>query len=129
MFSTSEGVAIAYISNPNIPYAIPTNSSRPVDILITNVWPKDVEQYSFSPPSLSSYSTTDRPMLHSLIRKLRPRYIFSGGPVFWEREPFLYEERNKQETMYQHVCRFVGLASFGNQNKQRVIQNSFLYDL
>jgi hypothetical protein len=98
------------------------SSSQLVDVLITNVWPSLITNFSSAPlpaPELASVSISQ---LDDVIRRIKPRYHFAacGGkpPKFWEREPFVWDEEQGR------VSRFISLGAFGGEpvggKKQRV---------
>lgn len=83
-------------------------ASQFVDILLTHTWPQFVSQFSSVPlpqPDMSSFCASP---LDDVVKRLRPRYHFASGgghpPQFWEREPFMWDER---------VSRFISLGPFG----------------
>ena len=96
-----------------------STSSQLIDVLLTNVWPASITEFSSLPdPQLSSIGA---PPLNEVIRKTKPRYHFAGGgshpPKFWEREPYVWEDEQGR------VSRFVSLGAFGGETtgkKQRV---------
>lgn len=96
-----------------------STSSQLIDLLLTNVWPASITEFSSLPdPQLSSIGA---PPLNEVIRKTKPRYHFASGgsqpPKFWEREPFVWEDEQGR------VSRFVSLGAFGGEStgkKQRV---------
>ena len=98
------------------------SSSQLIDILLTNVWPVSITEFSNAPlpdPQLAHLGT---PPLSDVIRKTKPRYHFAacGGqpPKFWEREPFVWDDEQGR------ISRFVSLGAFGGEptagKKQRV---------
>ncbi|KAJ3834666.1 CwfJ C-terminus 1-domain-containing protein-like protein [Lentinula raphanica] len=94
-----------------------SSSSQLVDILMTNVWPACITDFSSTPlPPLSS-SRIGVPPLDDLCRRLKPRYHFVAGapngnreqpPIFLEREPFVWDEGNGNG----RVSRFISLGAF-----------------
>lgn len=103
-----------------------TSSSQLVDILLTNSFPTHVTAFSsaalpaaiYPPPSLEAESVSE------IVRRIKPRYHFVAGggsqspPMFWEREPFVWEEEEGR------ITRFLSLGAFGGPpitgKKQRV---------
>ncbi|KAF8469918.1 CwfJ C-terminus 1-domain-containing protein-like protein [Gautieria morchelliformis] len=78
-----------------------------IDILLTHTWPTSMTvATSTMPPDLQPEIA---PQLDDLVRKVKPRYHFTCGGKFWEREPFCWVEENNRTT------RFVSLGSFGDQ--------------
>lgn len=96
--------------------------SQLIDILLTNVWPISITQFSSAPLRDPQLSSIGAPPLSDVIRKSKPRYHFAAGgghpPTFWEREPFVWDDEQGR------VSRFVSLGAFGGEpasgKKQRV---------
>lgn len=89
-----------------------------VDILLTYEWPSNIENGSQKAKTLNINNTTGQSTITTLNKSLSPRYHFASSEnTFFEREPF----KNEAE----HHTRFIGLSSFGNSKKERVIK--FLY--
>lgn len=88
-------------------------SSQLIDILISNVWPESITQFSAAPLPPLDVSSIVAPPLDDAIRRTKPRYHFaaSGGqpPMFWEREPFVWDDEEGR------VSRFVSLGAFGGE--------------
>jgi hypothetical protein len=88
-----------------------------VDILLTNVWPASVTQFTAAPNSAAGAAPLD-----VLVRSLKPRYHITPGVgdphEFWEREPYVWDDEGGR------VSRFVALGAFGGPppqgKKQRV---------
>lgn len=99
------------------------SSSQLIDILISNVWPSSITQFSTAPlPNIDLASVT-APPLDEVIKRTKPRYHFSAGgggqpPMFWEREPYAWNDEDGR------ISRFVSLGAFGGEpspgKKQRV---------
>ncbi|KAF8163426.1 nuclear protein [Crassisporium funariophilum] len=89
------------------------STSQLIDILLTNVWPVSVSQFSSIPLPDPQLSSIGAPPLNAVILKTKPRYHFavSGGqsPKFWEREPFVWDDEQGR------VSRFVSLGAFGGE--------------
>ncbi|KAJ4478504.1 CwfJ C-terminus 1-domain-containing protein-like protein [Lentinula aciculospora] len=94
-----------------------SSSSQLVDILVTNVWPPCITDFSSVPLPSSPSSKVGAPPLDDLCRRLQPRYHFAAGapiggreqqPVFWEREPFVWDDENGN----CRVSRFISLGAF-----------------
>ncbi|KAF7322411.1 Nuclear protein [Mycena chlorophos] len=89
-------------------------SSQLIDILLTNAWPAAVTNHSAAPLPAPELAQIGAPPLDDAIRKIKPRYHFaaSGGkpPMFWEREPFMWEDETGR------VSRFVSLGAFGGES-------------
>ena len=97
-------------------------SSQLIDVLITNAWPASVQQFSSAPLPPIDLATVGASPLDEAVRRTKPRYHFSAGggqpPMFWEREPFVWDDEEGR------VSRFVNLGAFGGGpstgKKQRV---------
>ncbi|KAK4993401.1 hypothetical protein LTR66_006015 [Elasticomyces elasticus] len=87
------------------------------DILITNEWPKGILAGSkvavIGPEPLQQQDIAD------LCSCLKPTYHFSTSPNFFEREPFFHMPDDASQGYA--TTRFISLASFGNENKQKWI--------
>ncbi|EIN07103.1 hypothetical protein PUNSTDRAFT_104608 [Punctularia strigosozonata HHB-11173 SS5] len=81
--------------------------SELVDILITNSWPTSITEFSSLPvPDLLSPAA---PAVDVVMRRAKPRYHFSASRLFWEREPFVWDDEQGR------VSRFVSLGAFAGQ--------------
>jgi hypothetical protein len=97
-------------------------SSQLIDVLISNTWPSSIPQFSSAPLPAIDLASVTAPPLDEAFRRTKPRYHFSAGggqpPMFWEREPFVWDDENGR------VSRFVSLGAFGGEptagKKQRV---------
>ena len=99
------------------------SSTSLIDVMISNVWPEHVTQFSdvaLPSPELSSIGV---PPASEIMRSTKPRYFLAaaGGkpPMFWEREPFVWDDEQGR------VSRFISLGAFGGDQpatgkKQRV---------
>ncbi|KAI0784379.1 CwfJ C-terminus 1-domain-containing protein-like protein [Abortiporus biennis] len=94
-----------------------TSTSPLVDILLTNTFPADVTALSsVQLPSPSFPTTEGAEPVADLVRRTKPRYHFVAGggskqtPMFWEREPFTWDDENGR------VSRFIGLGAFGGES-------------
>ena len=93
------------------------------DILVTSEWPADIRvgskaQY-VGEDQVSQQGVAD------LCTTLKPRYHFSASDAFFEREPFFHAQ-DEDSSGYQ-VTRFISMAPYGNQNKQKWIY-AFSFD-
>ena len=88
------------------------------DLLITSDWPKNVASGS-STGTGPSESTVEQQVVADLCSRLRPRYHFTVGQGFFEREPFFHNRED--ETAGFQLTRFLSLAPFGNADKQKWI--------
>lgn len=90
------------------------------DILITNEWPEGIctrSKVHFNP----EVQPLGRPCIADLDVILKPRYHFStSGGNFYEREPFFHAPSSETDNLYP-ITRFISLASYGNNNKQKWI--------
>ncbi|WEW58083.1 hypothetical protein PRK78_003550 [Emydomyces testavorans] len=88
------------------------------DILITNQWPKSVQNGSKVLVD-GSNPVEGVQCLADLCSTLKPRYHFSSyAPFFFEREPFFYVPVD-DATGLKHVTRFLNLAPFSTSSKQK----------
>lgn len=88
------------------------------DILITNQWPKSVQNGS---KALADSSTPIEGVhcLADLCSTLKPRYHFSSSALFfYEREPFFHLPV-EDDSGIKHVTRFLNLAPFSTSSKQK----------
>ncbi|RDB21197.1 Zinc finger CCCH domain-containing protein 59 [Hypsizygus marmoreus] len=87
------------------------SSSQLIDILITNVWPSSITQFSAAPLPSPELASAGVHVLDDAIRRTKPRYHFAaaGGkpPQFWEREPYVWDDEEGR------VSRFISLGAFG----------------
>ncbi|KAF9482819.1 nuclear protein [Pholiota conissans] len=78
--------------------------SQLIDILLTNVWPISITQFSSTPLPDHRLSSIGAPPLSDVIRKTKPRYHFAarGGhpPKFWEREPFTWDDERERVSRF-----------------------------
>ncbi|KAI6036431.1 CwfJ C-terminus 1-domain-containing protein-like protein [Pisolithus microcarpus] len=121
-----------YASSEAAPgFALPFYTAHTVERLLSNTlsksdngdWPASITSNSPAFTSSPMFSVTGSPRLDDVIRKIKPRYHFAGGrgadpPVFWEREPFLWEDEGDR------ITRFISLGAFGSERvtgkKERV---------
>ncbi|KAG5647316.1 hypothetical protein DXG03_000854 [Asterophora parasitica] len=90
------------------------SSSQLIDILLTNVWPSAITQFSDAPLPSPELASSSAHVLDETIRRIKPRYHFAaaGGkpPQFWEREPYVWDEDEGR------VSRFISLGAFGGES-------------
>lgn len=90
------------------------------DILITSEWPEGIQTRSrvkFEPEA----QPLARQCVADLDVILKPRYHFStSGNTYFEREPFFHPPSEETDNLYP-VTRFISLAAYGNNNKQKWI--------
>lgn len=88
-----------------------------VDILLTNEWPLGVLSTSDKQnlPAVSNPRTVGTTLVAELAKETKPRYHVAGSEgVFFSREPYV----NPNVT---YVTRFLGLATVGNDKKQKFL--------
>lgn len=94
------------------------SGAQSADILVTNQWPKSIQDGSKvtlddSSPSEGVQCVAD------LCSALKPRYhLSSSADFFFEREPFFHLP-SEDAPEIRHVTRFISLASFNNTSKQK----------
>ena len=109
VYNTSSGLKIAYssvISNEDDSL----NTVSDVDILLTNIWPSQIQNQSKT-WKFDAGALDERVM--GLVSNIKPRYHFAAGEFFWEREPF-------KHVGVKYVGRFIGLGDVGAKSKERV---------
>jgi len=94
-----------------------TSTSHLLDILLTNTLPSGITNLSNSPIPPPGFPThVEADPVADLVRRTKPRYHFAVGvgsgqesqvPLYWEREPFVWDNENGRFT------RFITLGSFG----------------
>lgn len=90
------------------------------DILITSQWPADIRTGSKTSIGENEEPTSQQ-CVAELCSALQPRYHFSSSPdLFYEREPFFHTPKEDAPGEY-HTTRFLSLAAFGNEKKQKWI--------
>lgn len=107
-----------------------SSSSQLVDILISNVWPSDITNFSSAPLPAPELASIRVEPVTAIVRKTKPRYHLAAGgghpPKFWEREPYVWDEDNGR------VSRFVSLGAFGGEQgpgkKPRVSRQHTVFD-
>lgn len=99
------------------------SSTSLVDVMISNVWPEPITQFSDVALPLPELASIGVQPAGDIVRPTKPRYFLAAGggkpPMFWEREPFVWDEEEGR------VTRFISLGAFGGQQpttgkKQRV---------
>jgi hypothetical protein len=82
------------------------------DILVTSEWPSRIRYLSNAArdvkPSVQSQAVAD------LCTALKPRYHFSAGQTFFQREPFFHMTEAPRP-----ITKFVSIAPFGNKDQQK----------
>ena len=99
------------------------SSTSLVDVMISNVWPEPITQFSNVALPLPELASIGVQPAGDIVRSTKPRYFLAAGggrpPVFWEREPFVWDDEQGR------VSRFISLGAFGGEQpttgkKQRV---------
>ena len=94
--------------------------AKTADILITSDWPASI--HSGSKVNLPEGTDTNQgeQCIADLCATLKPRYHFTTSTEgFYEREPFFHLD--DAEPDIRPITRFISLASFDNQSKQKSI--------
>ncbi|GAM85552.1 hypothetical protein ANO11243_035590 [Dothideomycetidae sp. 11243] len=135
-FKTTEGIRIVALGGAHQPHdkakaaiadfapaytdvdAKMLRGANKADILITSDWPKGITLGS-SASRLTSEGSSEQESIADLCSRLQPRYHFSIGDSFYEREPF-FHTREDDAAGYK-TTRFLSLAPFGNPDKQKWI--------
>ena len=100
-----------------------SSSTSLVDVMISNVWPEPITQFSEVVLPLPELASIGIQPAGEIVRSTKPRYFLAaaGGkpPTFWEREPFVWDDEEGR------VSRFISLGAFGGEQpttgkKQRV---------
>lgn len=98
-----------------------------VDILLTNEWPKNLTSNNrdsiTGPNAFEIIDNIGSDIVGKIATITCPRYHFSGSenPLYYERLPYHNNEHRKDlDKKEWHVTRFIGLASFLNDRKQKV---------
>ncbi|KXN86945.1 Zinc finger CCCH domain-containing protein 59, partial [Leucoagaricus sp. SymC.cos] len=90
-----------------------STSSQTIDILLSNAWPSLITTHSSCPVAQTDLLPLLAQPLDDVVRLTQPRYHFALGggihPIFWEREPFVWEGDEGR------VTRFVSLGAFGGE--------------
>jgi hypothetical protein len=93
-----------------------STSGQLVDIFISNVIPPSIPQLSMVP--LQASILMDAYPVDNLVRQLKPRYHFScAGGVFWEREPFIWEDEDSRTSRFVNVGPFGGTKVTGKKER------------
>ncbi|KAK2740296.1 hypothetical protein FQN57_006176 [Myotisia sp. PD_48] len=101
-------------------------SAQSADILITNQWPKSIQQGSNVP--VGDENIEGSQCISDLCSVLRPRYHFSSfANFFYEREPFFHLPADEFEAE-KHITRFINLAQSNNTAKEKWLY-AFTFDL
>jgi hypothetical protein len=98
-------------------------STSLVDVMISNVWPEPITQFSDVALPLPELATIGVQPAGDIVKPTKPRYFLAAGggkpPMFWEREPFVWDDEEGR------ISRFISLGAFGGEQpttgkKQRV---------
>lgn len=137
---TSEGIRIVTLGgqlDPNLiagqsqeqhlPYhtsddAKALKGANTADILLTSSWPAGVwngSRVALEPSQQAALKNSEE--IAELCSKLKPRYHFSASPgaFFYEREPFVHLADD--DSGAAPVTRFISMAPFGNEAKQKAL--------
>ena len=96
-------------------------SSQLLDVLISNVWPSSITEFSRVPLPLPDSAPASAPPLDDIIRRTKPRYHFAaGGGMFWEREPFVWDDEAGRATRFVSLGPFAGEPASGKKQRVRV---------
>ena len=105
------------------------STSPLLDVLLTNAFPQGISTFSNAPfPSPDFGAAVEAAPVADVVAQTKPRYHFAVGtssstggqsPVYWEREPFVWDNESGRFT------RFISLGAFGGEaapsgKKQRV---------
>ncbi|KAH8099564.1 nuclear protein [Cristinia sonorae] len=106
-----------------------TSTSHLIDVLLTNTFPQGITALSNAPlPSPDFTSQLEAEPVAELVSRIKPRYHFAVGvssgkqgqsPLFWEREPFVWENENGRFTRFISLGAFGGEAAPSTGKKQR----------
>ena len=107
------------------------SSTSLVDVIISNVWPEPITQFSDVALPLPELAVIGVQPAGDIVRSTKPRYFLAaaGGrpPVFWEREPFIWDDEEGR------VSRFISLGAFGGEQlttgKKQRVPHFYLDDL
>lgn len=99
--------------------------------MISNVWPEPITQFSDVALPLPELVSIGIQPASDIVRSTKPRYFLAAGggkpPVFWEREPFVWDDEQGR------VSRFISLGAFGGEQpttgKKQRVPHSWLDDL
>lgn len=99
--------------------------------MISNVWPEPITQFSDVALPLPELASIGIQPASDIVRSTKPRYFLAAGggkpPVFWEREPFVWDDEQGR------VSRFISLGAFGGEQpttgKKQRVPHSWLDDL
>lgn len=107
------------------------SSTSLVDVMISNVWPDPITQFSDVALPLPELASIGVQPAGDIVKSTKPRYFLAaaGGkpPVFWEREPYVWDDEQGR------ISRFISLGAFGGEQpttgkKQRVTNCYFFID-
>lgn len=118
ILNTSEGLTIAYFSKTDHTSQSTSDLVKAsqkkgfnCDIFLSAEWPQGITLGS-SAAAAKVMSDSGLPDVSQVALALTPKYHFaSGNNVFFEREPY--------SNIGSTVTRFIGLANFGNEAKER----------
>ncbi|TCD60562.1 hypothetical protein EIP91_009865 [Steccherinum ochraceum] len=106
-----------------------TSTSHLLDILLTNALPAGITHLSNAPLPATDFPTNlEAEPVAELVLRTKPRYHFAVGanpskqghvPLYWEREPFLWDNENGRFTRFVSLGAFGGEAAPSSGKKQR----------
>ena len=99
--------------------------------MISNVWPEPIRQFSDVALPLPELASIGVQAAGDIVKSTKPRYFLAAGggkpPMFWEREPFVWDDEQGR------ISRFISLGAFGGQQpttgKKQRVHHFFLDDL
>ena len=95
------------------------HGANTADILVTSQWPKGVSTGAIVKPADAALIPEGEGVISNLCTALKPRYHFTTSDgLFYEREPFSHEPAARNGVS-QSYTRFISLASYKNQAKQK----------
>ncbi|KAK7206899.1 CwfJ C-terminus 1-domain-containing protein-like protein [Myxozyma melibiosi] len=118
--TTDKGVKIAAVGPGSSIFEIEKlKSQKSVDIFVSAHWPEHITLLSpGATEAVKSVKTDSR--ITDLVSLLQPRYHFSPGKLFWEREPYRNEGYiNLDGGGGERPTKFISLAPLGNPEKSK----------
>ncbi|KAK9461044.1 CwfJ C-terminus 1-domain-containing protein-like protein [Lipomyces oligophaga] len=93
-------------------------AQKAVDVMVSDHWPAHIDLLSSSIDEMISSAPKDS-KISDLAALLQPRYHFSPGQIFWEREPYRNQGYLTVEGGGERPTRFISLAELGNSYKSK----------
>lgn len=122
VITTDKGVKIAAAGPGSSIFEIEKlKSQKNVDVLVTAHWPEHITLLSASANENETVTNTKTDFrISDLSSLLQPRYHFSPGKLFWEREPYRNEGYlNLEGGGGERPTQFISLAPVGNLEKSK----------